>query len=166
MFFLKQDWYPQDLWLLQEHIPSFHNLIARGLSTLDGYDIMANNQNVRFIWMGFSLLELHCCAQLRVQSRYNLWTVPKYIVAYMCVSVAILVRKFWWGHTTFIQEHFTMQSKHTIVILHHTRTTAREWEREDTGYAPYPTVGHNPARNYVKGRGRRISPPKGRQGFF
>ena len=28
-----------DLWLLQDHISSFHNLITRGKSTLDGYDI-------------------------------------------------------------------------------------------------------------------------------
>ena len=32
-------------WLLQEHISLFHNLVARAKSTLDGYDIMDNNQN-------------------------------------------------------------------------------------------------------------------------
>ena len=46
MFFLKQGWYHTDLWHLQDPIPSFHNLIARGKSTLDGYDIMANNWNL------------------------------------------------------------------------------------------------------------------------
>ena len=32
--------------LLQGHIPSFHNLITRGKSTLDRYDIMASNQKL------------------------------------------------------------------------------------------------------------------------
>ena len=30
---------------LQEHIPSFHNLVARGESTFDGYNVMTANQN-------------------------------------------------------------------------------------------------------------------------
>ena len=46
MFFSKQDWYHMDLWLLQDHIPSFDNLITRGEPTLDDYDIMDNNQNL------------------------------------------------------------------------------------------------------------------------
>ena len=46
MFFSKQDWYHTDLWLFQDHISPFDNLITRGKSTLDGYDIMANNQNL------------------------------------------------------------------------------------------------------------------------
>lgn len=32
--------------LLQVHLPSFHNLLARGESTSDSYAIMANNQDV------------------------------------------------------------------------------------------------------------------------
>ena len=32
--------------LLQEHIPLFHYLVARGKSNLDGYDIMAKNLNL------------------------------------------------------------------------------------------------------------------------
>ena len=55
--------------LLQDHIPLFHNLITCGESTLDGYDIMANNENPLFrIWMAFSLLEPLCWALFR-------WTV-------------------------------------------------------------------------------------------
>ena len=34
----------KDLWLLQE--PLFHNLIDYGISTLDGYNIMAKNPNL------------------------------------------------------------------------------------------------------------------------
>ena len=30
---------------LQDHIPTFHNLLTRSKSTLDEYDIFANNQN-------------------------------------------------------------------------------------------------------------------------
>ena len=36
MFFLKQGWYHNDLWLLHDHIPSFHNLKTSGKSNLDG----------------------------------------------------------------------------------------------------------------------------------
>ena len=35
-----------DLWLLQDHISSFDNLVTRGESTLDGYDVIADNQNL------------------------------------------------------------------------------------------------------------------------
>jgi hypothetical protein len=43
MFF----WKPLfNLWLLQEHIPLFHNLLARGKYTLEGDEIMAIIQNL------------------------------------------------------------------------------------------------------------------------
>lgn len=33
------------MWLLREHIPSFHNVVTRSYAALDGYDIMARGQN-------------------------------------------------------------------------------------------------------------------------
>ena len=50
-----------NLWLLKEHTPLFHNGAVCGTYTLDGYGIMAFNQNLyEEIEMGFSLPEPHC----------------------------------------------------------------------------------------------------------
>ena len=53
---LPVDHYESSLWFTQEHIPSIHDVRARGESTVRGYDIMANSHNPPYrICLGFSL---------------------------------------------------------------------------------------------------------------
>ena len=46
MFWKKLDVASFNLWLLQQPKPLIHNITARGMYNLDGYDIKAFNQNL------------------------------------------------------------------------------------------------------------------------